>query len=166
MRWDNADDDTSMMTANCPAIVARLAPTDDPRGVEALMLRVLGALESGLRDELFYEPDDVGSAARDVQPAEDPRSRRLCMPPRYLRAAFTELDGVHVTDYADVSTVRATATPTLSEARLREYLGLPAEPIARIDCVDVLAVHCPPVTDTVLDASAGLGRPLWRARGT
>jgi D-3-phosphoglycerate dehydrogenase len=78
------------------------------------------------------------------------------MPSRYFRAAFGELDGRHAVRYVDVAAAPPPVAPTPSEARLREYLGSPAELIARMDGVDVLAVHGAPVTDAVLDASPAL----------
>ena len=78
------------------------------------------------------------------------------MPSRYFRAAFGRLGGSHAIDYADVGEALAPAEPTPSEAKLREYLGSPAELIARMDGVEVLAVHGAPVTDAVLDASPAL----------
>jgi D-3-phosphoglycerate dehydrogenase len=77
------------------------------------------------------------------------------MPSRYFRAAFGGLDG-HVIRYADVHPAPPPAAPTPSEAKLREYLGSPGELIARMDGIDVLAVHGAPVTDAVLDASPAL----------
>jgi D-3-phosphoglycerate dehydrogenase len=77
------------------------------------------------------------------------------MPSRYFRAAFGGLDG-HVIRYADVNAAPPPAAPTPSEAKLREYLGSPGELIARMDGIDVLAVHGAPVTDAVLDASPAL----------
>jgi D-3-phosphoglycerate dehydrogenase / 2-oxoglutarate reductase len=78
------------------------------------------------------------------------------MPSRYFRAAFAGLDGRHAIDYLDVGSAPPPADPTPSEAKLREYLGAPADLIARMGGVDVLAVHGAPVTDAVLDASAAL----------
>jgi D-3-phosphoglycerate dehydrogenase / 2-oxoglutarate reductase len=78
------------------------------------------------------------------------------MPPRYFDRAFAVLGPAHEVELFQVDDAEAFSPATPSELKLREFQGSPAELVARMDGVEVLAVQGAPVTDAVLDASARL----------
>ncbi len=86
------------------------------------------------------------------------------MPPRYFAEAFTALAGTHEITYFEVDARRGFEPTTLSERKLREYLGSPGQLIERLGGTEVLVVQGAPVTDEVLDASRDL-RLICCARG-
>ena len=86
------------------------------------------------------------------------------MPRSVFREAFAKLERSHHIEYIDVDGGISFAPATESELRLREYFGSPNQVAARMDGVEVLAVHGAPVTDDVLAASDVL-RLVCCARG-
>jgi D-3-phosphoglycerate dehydrogenase len=86
------------------------------------------------------------------------------MPRSVFRKAFEQLECSHQIEYIEVDGGSSFAPATASELRLREYFGSPDQVAARMDGVEVLAVHGAPVTDDVLAASSVL-RLVCCARG-
>jgi len=86
------------------------------------------------------------------------------MPARFFEAALARLEDAHRLAYLQVESDAAFVPASLSELRLREYLGSPAPLIESMAGIEVLVVHGAPVTDEVLDASAEL-RLVCCARG-
>lgn len=79
------------------------------------------------------------------------------MPPRYFADAFASLAGAHEITCFEIDRGRRFEPSSVSERRLREYFGSPAELVERMGNAEVLVVHGAPVTDEVLDASGELG---------
>ncbi|HTX01479.1 MAG TPA: NAD(P)-dependent oxidoreductase [Acidimicrobiales bacterium] len=86
------------------------------------------------------------------------------MPSRFYRRAFAGLEARHDVAYLDLDPSRRFDARTESERTLREHQGDPAELVAEMAGVEVLAVQGAPVTEEVLDASGSL-RLVACARG-
>jgi D-3-phosphoglycerate dehydrogenase / 2-oxoglutarate reductase len=77
--------------------------------------------------------------------------------------AGQRLQSSHAVDYHQV-TAGETSAVEAAASRIAEFLGDPGELVSRMDDVEVLVVHCAPVTREVLAASASL-RLVGCARG-
>lgn len=73
-----------------------------------------------------------------------------------LRVAFGGLDAGHIVTFADVIPEPAWRPSTVSEARIRETTGSPAQVLRLLDRHDVLVVQAAPVTEEVLDGCPSL----------
>lgn len=86
------------------------------------------------------------------------------MPARFFEAAFARLEPAHRVSYLNIEPDPMFIPASPSELRLLEYQGSPAQLIAALEGIEVLALHGAPVTEEVLDAGADL-RLVCCARG-
>jgi D-3-phosphoglycerate dehydrogenase len=85
-------------------------------------------------------------------------------PAAALAPAFEALRARHEVSLVDIADEPGWTPASLSETRIREYLGTPRQVIDAIDGHDVLVIQGAPITDEVLDAAPDL-RLLGVTRG-
>lgn len=85
-------------------------------------------------------------------------------PAAALAPAFGTLRARHEVSFVDIADEPDWTPSSVSETRIREYLGTPAQVMAALDGHDVLVIQGAPVTDAVLDAAPHL-RLLGVTRG-
>jgi D-3-phosphoglycerate dehydrogenase len=78
------------------------------------------------------------------------------MPTRYFRQAFAALGPGQTIEYLQVDRAVPFTPSTVSDLRIKEYQGSPAQICAYMADVEVLVVQGAPVTEAVLDASESL----------
>ncbi len=86
------------------------------------------------------------------------------MAPDYFRRAFEALEPEHEISYLTIDPDRPFVPRTVSERRLREYEGTPAQLMEHLTGIEILDVHGAPVTDEVL-TSSGVLRLVCCVRG-